>query len=191
LTLRFVTPLALYRRQSPDEKEQVKDYWRPTQLQSPVYVIFEATSQLPPRPITDFLVGLFFKYVQLNCFYIGEGWIKEKLDICYNQVTDFAASDVSWVCAIFIVLAIGTQVAHMEADRAEVTSDTPEDLNLCSEDAVGVVFYHVACKLIPDVLTIASHESVQPFYFLRLIRYHFPPAGWPIPTWVSQLRWRS
>jgi hypothetical protein len=114
-------------------------------------------SQLPPRPIADFLVALFFKYVQINCFYIEEQWIKHKLNICYDPATNFAAGDAPWVCTIFTVLAIGTQVAHMEADK----SAGPADLNRSSEDSVGVVFYHVACRLIVDVITIASHDSVQ------------------------------
>jgi hypothetical protein len=128
--------------------------------------------QLPPRPIADFLITMFFKYVEINSFYMERRWIQQKVDLCYSSTTTYTASDFPWVCSVFVVLAIGTQVAHMEDEASKPDADTTDELNLCSEDSVGLIFYHVACKLIPDVLLVASNESVQ--VFLLLATYSLP-----------------
>ncbi|KAJ6100226.1 hypothetical protein N7467_001761 [Penicillium canescens] len=151
---------------------RVKEYWRPTQLQSSPEVITNSMTQLPPKAIADFLVSMFFKYAEINSFYMERKWIEEKVGLCYNHTTNYSASDFPWVCSVFAVLAIGTQVAHMEDEKPKPDSETADDLTLCSEDSVGLVFYHVACKLIPDVLLVASHESVQ--VFLLLATYSLP-----------------
>ncbi|OQD81597.1 hypothetical protein PENANT_c026G08915 [Penicillium antarcticum] len=151
---------------------QVKEYWRPTQLQSSPEDIRNCMNQLPPRAIADFLVTMFFKYAEVNSFYMERRWIEEKVSLCYDHATNYSANDFPWVCSVFAVLAIGTQVAHMEDEKPKLDSEIADELSLCSEDSVGLVFYHVACKLIPDVLLVASHESVQ--VFLLLATYSLP-----------------
>ncbi|CAG8063103.1 unnamed protein product [Penicillium olsonii] len=151
---------------------QVKEYWRPTQLQSSPQTLVDSMTQLPPKPIADFLIGIFFKYAEINSFYMERRWIEEKAEICYNPQTVYNASDFPWVCSVFAVLAIGIQLAHMEDKVPESDTDPTDELRLCSEDSVGLVFYHVACRLIPDVLLVASHESVQAF--LLLATYSLP-----------------
>ncbi|KAJ5342619.1 hypothetical protein N7541_011743 [Penicillium brevicompactum] len=144
----------------------------PLATQSSPQTLVESMTQLPPRPIADFLINLFFKYVEINSFYMEREWIEEKIDICYNPSTIYGASDFPWVCSVFAALAIGTQVAHMEEDLPKTDTNSTDELRLCSEDSVGLVFYHVACRLIPDVLLVASHESVQ--VFLLLATYCLP-----------------
>ncbi|KAJ5519456.1 transcriptional regulator family: Fungal Specific TF [Penicillium expansum] len=151
---------------------RVKEYWRPTQLQSSPEVIVETMIHLPPRPIADFLINMFFKYAEINSFYMERKWIEEKVVLCYSSTTKYTAIDFPWVCSVFVVLAIGTQLAHMEDEKPNPESEITEELNLCSEDSVGLGFYHAACKLIPDVLLVASHESVQ--VFLLLATYSLP-----------------
>ena len=63
-------------------------------------------------------------------------------------------------------------MAHMDDDSHGPTSDELAELSDCSEDSVGLVFYHVASKLIPDVFLAASYESVQAFLLL---------AAWALP----------
>ncbi|RDW68986.1 Zn(II)2Cys6 transcription factor [Aspergillus mulundensis] len=153
----------LRRRIGRIERFGIKEYWRPTQLQSSTHLVSAAVSHLPPRSITEFLLSMFFKYATLNVFYIEESWIKERVARCYNSAAVYSLADTPWVCSLFAVLAIGTQVAHMEGEQAEA-----EDSTLCSEDSVGLSLYHTACRLIPDVLLVASHESVQAFLLLAL-----------------------
>lgn len=126
---------------------------------------------LPPYHIAQFLVKLFFKYVQLNCFFIEEEWILAKVQHSYSEAPEFSASDVSWVCSLFAVLAIGTQVAHMESGSSLIT-ESEEDLTMCSEDDVGKIFFHTAHSLVPDVMALASQESVQAC--LLLAKYAMP-----------------
>jgi hypothetical protein len=118
------------------------------------------------------LIGVFFRYEELNSFYLEKSWIQEKSAICYNPGTVYTVNDIPWMCTFFAVLAIGTQMAHMEEDHPEQNSEVLEDLNDCSEDSVGLVFYHVASKLVPDVFLAASYESVQAFLLL---------AAWALP----------
>ncbi|KAL2802182.1 fungal-specific transcription factor domain-containing protein [Aspergillus granulosus] len=157
---------------SPIERFGVKEYWRPTQLQSSTHMASQVMSHLPPRPIAVFLISMFFKYSEGNVFYMEESWLQERLDRCYNQSTDYSLSDIPWVCSVFAVLAIGTQVAHME-DQSAAT----EDLNLCSEDSVGLSLYHIACRLVPDVILVASYESVQAFLLLALYALPLSTGG--------------
>ena len=63
-------------------------------------------------------------------------------------------------------------MAHMEDDQSSPESSATDEATVCSEDSVGLGFYHVACKLVPDVILVASHESVQAF--LLLATYALP-----------------
>ncbi|OJJ46776.1 hypothetical protein ASPZODRAFT_132928 [Penicilliopsis zonata CBS 506.65] len=145
------------------------EYWRATHLQLPPAVVSSSISFLPPLPIAEFLTEIFFKYVQNNYFFVEETWLKGKLKVCYEQPSEVSASDASWVCSVLMILAIGTQFAHMEAQDS---GPLAEDLSFCSEDNVGITFYHTACRLIPDVITLASLESVQAC--LLLAEYTLP-----------------
>ncbi|KAJ5994536.1 hypothetical protein N7451_010260 [Penicillium sp. IBT 35674x] len=146
----------------------VKEYWRATHLQSSNHTVAEAITHLPPRPIAEFLVGVFFKYTEVNSFYVEKGWMQEKLQLCYSPLTDLTAADIPWVCSVFAVLAIGTQFTHMEEDRSNPDSSLSEEIAFCSEDSVGLGFFHVACKLGHDVILAASYESVQAFLLLAV-----------------------
>ncbi|KAJ5925044.1 hypothetical protein N7454_007683 [Penicillium verhagenii] len=147
---------------------EVKEYWRATHLQSSIHSITEAITHLPPKPIAEFLVGVFFKYTEVNSFYIEKGWMREKLQLCYNPLADLTAADIPWVCSVFAVLAIGTQFAHMEEDRSNTDTNISEEIAICFEDSVGLGFFHVACRLVPDVILAASYESVQAFLLLAV-----------------------
>lgn len=130
-------------------------------------------AQLPPEPIAAFLLGVFFKYAEGNAFYLEKAWAHEKLQLCYDVTSELSANDIPWLCSLFSVLAIGTQMAHMEDDRSNPNSGEPEEATVCVEDSVGLVFYHVASKLVPDVILAASYESVQAFVLL---------ATWALPV---------
>ncbi|KAJ5645939.1 hypothetical protein N7490_002311 [Penicillium lividum] len=136
----------------------VKEYWRATHLQSSLHTVAEAITQLPPRLIAEFLVGLFFQYTEVNSFYVERRWLQEKLQLCYNPSTAFTAADTPWVCTIFAVLAIGTQFAHMEEDRSGPDSTLSEEIAICSEDSQPLT---KACK---------------PSFFSPYTRFRFPVA---------------
>ncbi|KAL4924936.1 Zn(II)2Cys6 transcription factor [Aspergillus undulatus] len=169
----------LRRRVSQIDRFGVKEYWRPTQLQSSLHLVSQTLPHLPPRQITDFLITMFFKYATGNLFYVEESWIQERVERAYNpSMCAYALGDIPWVCSLFAVLAVGTQVAHMEGYSTSTSSPGVQgaaqginidiDLDPCSEDSVGLSLYHIACRLVPDVLLVASHESVQAFLLLAL-----------------------
>ncbi|KAH8689523.1 putative C6 transcription factor [Talaromyces proteolyticus] len=149
-----------------DNSEAVpfEERWRGTQLQSGSSLVSAAITCLPPRYVADFLVSAAFKYAKTNNFYIEEDWLRDKLAICYNNPSSLTSVDAASVCAILMILAIGTQFAHMESPTPvnKITREgSANDDHRFSEDEVGLTFYHFASKLLPDIIATASVRSVQ------------------------------
>ncbi|RAH48976.1 Zn(II)2Cys6 transcription factor [Aspergillus brunneoviolaceus CBS 621.78] len=146
------------------ETEPFEERWRATQLQSGSTLVSTSVTCLPPRFVADFLVQIFFKYAQTNNFYVEEDWLKDKLNICYTDPSSLSSKDAGTVCAILMVLAVGTQFAHMESatpvNRLSSNSAFADDHHF-SEDDVGLTFYQFASKLLPDIIATASVRSVQ------------------------------
>ncbi|CAG7939185.1 unnamed protein product [Penicillium olsonii] len=152
---------------APDATSEVEPFeerWRSTQLQSASPAVSASITCLPPRYVADFLVQIFFKYAQTNNFYIEEDWLIEKLGICYTDPDSLSFDDAGAVCCILMVLAVGTQFAHMESstpmNRLPSGSTANQDHHF-SEDEVGLTFYQFASKLLPDIIATASVRSVQ------------------------------
>ncbi|KAL4804331.1 fungal-specific transcription factor domain-containing protein [Aspergillus unguis] len=144
------------------ETEPFEERWRATQLQSGAVVSASVTC-LPPRFVADFLVQMFFKYAQTNNFYVEEDWLKDKLNTCYTNPGSLSCNDAGAVCSILMVLAIGTQFAHMESATPvnRLNSNPASDDHGFSEDEVGLTFYQFASRLLPDIIASASIRSVQ------------------------------
>ncbi|KAL5358531.1 fungal-specific transcription factor domain-containing protein [Aspergillus floccosus] len=146
------------------ETEPFEERWRTTQLQSGSSQVSASITCLPPRFVADFLVQIFFKYAQTNNFYVEEDWLREKLNVCYTNPSSLSCNDAGSVCSILMVLAVGTQFAHMESatpvNRLSVDPAALEDHHF-SEDEVGLTFYQFASKLLPDIIATASIRSVQ------------------------------
>jgi hypothetical protein len=106
---------------------------------------------------------VFFKYAEGNAFFLEKTWIHEKLQLCYDVTTQFSANDIPWLCSLFSVLAIGTQMAHMEDDRSNPNPGELEEAAVCVEDSVGLVSYHAASRLVPDVILAASLRKCAVF----------------------------
>ncbi|ROW02429.1 hypothetical protein VMCG_06016 [Cytospora schulzeri] len=159
---------------------RILEYWRATQLQSPKSLVQSVLSCLPPRAVANFLVQVYFQFAQVNCFYVEEAWLWKKLDFLYEAPGHVTSEDSTWVCSVLMVLAIGTQFAHMAAGPpGDSSSETGDDGRVKtpaftpdSDSDVGVTFYQMASKLIPDIITIASMESVQAC--LLLAHYALP-----------------
>lgn len=148
--------------QASTEVEPFEERWRATQLQSGSPLVSASITCLPPRYVADFLVQIFFKYAQTNNFYVEEDWLCDKLNICYTNPSELSSDDAGAVCAILMVLAVGTQFAHMESATPVncIPSDAAQDHHF-SEDEVGLTFYQFASKLLPDIIATASVRSVQ------------------------------
>lgn len=144
---------------------RIMEYWRATQLQSPKTLVQGVLGCLPPRAVSSFLVQIYFQFAQVNCFYVEETWLRKKLDFLYEAPGHVTSEDSAWVCSVLMVLGIGTQFAHMAAgppgDAESSERGTGPLLPGDSDSDIGVTFYQTASKLIPDIITIASMESVR------------------------------
>lgn len=82
---------------------------------------------------------------------------------------------------LFIILAIGTQHAYLDSCTDQPPDGLPNTAasgtGPFSEDAVGVMFYQQACRLVPDVITIASLESVQACLLIGLYTLPLDASG--------------
>ncbi|PVH72904.1 hypothetical protein DL98DRAFT_659773 [Cadophora sp. DSE1049] len=153
------------------QEKVITENWRAKQLQSPASSVFALLQSLPPRHVVDFLVTIYFQYAQTNLSFIDEKFLREKLEVLLDTPSIVAESDAGWVCSVLMVLAIGTQFAHMASGTlTQVNEDKTAEQP--PEDDVGVELYRLACKLIPDVIAIASLESVQAC--LLLAHYALP-----------------
>ncbi|PCG96189.1 Transcription factor [Penicillium occitanis (nom. inval.)] len=152
---------------APEEREETlpfEERWRSTHLESGSSSVSAAIACLPPRYVAEFLINVANKYAKTNNFYVEEDWLRDKLAICYNNPDSLTSVDAASVCAILMLLAIGTQFAHMASptpvnkiNREESATDD----HRFSEDEVGLTFYHFASKLLPDIIATASVRSVQ------------------------------
>ncbi|POS72316.1 hypothetical protein DHEL01_v209287, partial [Diaporthe helianthi] len=177
-------PHAGSRSGAPPPKKGMKilEYWRATQLQSHKSLVQSVISCLPPRAVANFLVQVYFRHAQVNCFYVEESWLRKKLEFLYEAPGHVNSEDSAWVCSVLMVLAIGTQFAHMaagapednlsEPDVPERDGQKPSGGPPDTDSDVGVTFYQMASKLIPDIITMASMESVQAC--LLLAHYALP-----------------
>ncbi|KAH7411411.1 c6 zinc finger domain-containing protein [Cadophora sp. MPI-SDFR-AT-0126] len=153
------------------QKRTITENWRAKQLQSPASNVFALLQSLPPPHVVDFLVVIYFQYAQTNTSFIDQKFLREKLAVLLDTPSIVAESDAGWVCSVLMVLAIGAQFAHMASGPLTQVNEN-ETAEQPPEDDVGVELYRLACKLIPDVIAIASFESVQAC--LLLAHYALP-----------------
>ncbi|KAK1983005.1 fungal-specific transcription factor domain-containing protein [Colletotrichum cereale] len=163
---------------APDgPKTQFKEYYRPEELQSSSNTV-ASLSSLPPRYVADFLVHAFFNHAETSYFYVERRWLNEKLDLVYENSASLTRRDVGTVCMILIIFAIGTQYAYLDS-RSERGGPpgAAVDSSPFSEDTIGIMFYQQACRLVPDVITISSLESVQACLLIGLYTLPLDASG--------------
>jgi len=152
-------------------KPKYVEYWRATQLQGSGSRVRDILNIIPPKSIAIFLARMYFSFAQTNSFFVHEPWLYDKLNLLYEEPETVTANSTTCVCSIVLVLAIGTQFAHMgSGDLAVTTAGNGEDEIM--EREAGTVFYEAATTLLPDVITMASLESVQAC--LLLAHYTLP-----------------
>ncbi|KAI8221417.1 hypothetical protein K4K53_007469, partial [Colletotrichum sp. SAR 10_77] len=158
-------------------KTQFKEYYRPEELQSTSNTV-ASLSSLPPRYVADFLVHAFFNHAETSYFYVERHWLQEKLDVVYENPGSLTRRDVGTMCIILIVFAIGTQYAYLDSrdERGRVPT-APAESSPFSEDTIGIMFYQQACRLVPDVITISSLESVQACLLIGLYTLPLDASG--------------
>ncbi|KAF7542597.1 hypothetical protein G7046_g10141 [Stylonectria norvegica] len=154
-----------------------KEYYRAEELQSTSNTL-TSLAALPPRYVAEFLIQAFYKHAETNYFYLDRGWLTEQIDNIYSNPAGLNRREVGTVCMIWIILAIGTQYAYLDSRpmRGDHAKSIAEPSPF-SEDAIGVMFYQQACKLVPDVLTVASLESVQAILLIGIYTLPLDASG--------------
>ena len=136
---------------------EIQDYWRADNLQCSETIRQLSVTSLPPWDVATFLLKMYFDYAQTNSFFVEKDWATERLKQLYGSINTLGADDGAWVCAVLMILAIGSQFAHMGGGL----QNTAIAVDGASDDAVSITLYRLAARFIPDTLVIASLESVQ------------------------------
>ncbi|ETS79378.1 hypothetical protein PFICI_09231 [Pestalotiopsis fici W106-1] len=147
-----------------------------TQLQ--LDALNDALSCLPPQPIAKFLLEVFFRYIQTSIYYVEEKWIYETLDRCCSRSLDNGPDDSPTVCILLMVMACGTQFAHMESSSIsrDTTQGHPKPSHF-SEDDIGQTFHGAARKLLPYIIVSPSFQSVQALLMMATYNFSLDPSG--------------
>ncbi|KAJ5804932.1 hypothetical protein N7474_010819 [Penicillium riverlandense] len=133
----------------------------------------------PPKDIAQFLVDVFLRYTQTNIYYVEETWVYDFLDICYTHPSSLVSSeDAASICTILMVMACGTQFAHMESFRlnGQVSNESSTTVHF-SEDDIGRKFHQAACSLMPYVIIAGSFRSVQACLMMATYNFSLDSAG--------------
>lgn len=115
-----------------------------------------------------------------NYFYVDRDWLFTKLDTAYSSSSSLGQNDAGTMCTIFCIFAIGTHYAHLEANDGDTTGSFthhPSNVTPFTGESASLVFYHEACRLLPDVITIASLESVQACLILAVFALPLDASG--------------
>lgn len=112
------------------------------------------------------------KFSQTNYFYFDEATFREKLDFYYSNTRPPSINDAGWICTLLMTFAVGTQFAS-NSTPSGATSATES----ISDDQIGVELYRFSCRLIPDLITVASVETVQAFLLMGVYTMPIDTAG--------------
>ncbi|RAL13362.1 Zn(II)2Cys6 transcription factor [Aspergillus homomorphus CBS 101889] len=143
--------------------DTVRGTHRATGLQSSTSVVSSAMAYFPPRDIADFLTETFLQYAQTNYFYFDERTLRQKMDHYYSNEHALTIHDAGWIGTLLMTFAIGTQFAYMQTKPIQMSPHVPSEI---PDDRVGLELYRFSCRLIPDLVTVASVETVQAFLLL-------------------------
>lgn len=138
----------------------------------------EAIGCFPPPQIARFLADVFFRYLQTSIYYVEEAWVYEFLDRFSHSSDDLDPEDLPSICTVLLVMACGTQFAHMESfqltEQMAVDSATPPHF---SEDDIGSQFHQASRKLMPHVLAMPSPRAVQACLMMATYNFSLDSAG--------------
>lgn len=144
-------------------------------------VVANAAAFFPPQPVADFLINIFFDYAQTNYSYVDEQNLRDRLRNFYLDQDPIKTRDSPWVCTTLMVFAIATQFAHLSSSQHDDSRPGTEDPELedlaalSPDDNAALKFYHAAKTLVPDVIVLASIESVQAFLLLGVYTLPIDP----------------
>ncbi|KAI9043783.1 fungal specific transcription factor domain-containing protein [Aspergillus affinis] len=155
------------------DSETTNAFYRATSLQSSNSFVTSSRIYFPPRDVAEFLTDTFLQFAQTNYFYFDETTFRQKMDFYYTTDRPFKIEDTGWICTLLMAFAIGTQFAYMQTMPTQ-NKPPPEEM---PDDHIGLELYRFSCRLIPDLITIASVESVQAFLLLGVYTLPIDTSG--------------
>ncbi|RSL39773.1 hypothetical protein CEP53_013819 [Fusarium sp. AF-6] len=165
----------------PSPETAVEESNPSTHLLSRDAVVLEAVSLFPPAHSALILLNVFFEFAQTNYFYVDEETLRQRLDEFYSSSSRVGINDAPWVCTALMVFALGMQFAHLyqPSSRSSCGVLMREAYSVCQtmDDALALTFYRKASNMIPDILAMASLESIQAFLLLGIYVLPIDPAG--------------
>jgi hypothetical protein len=109
----------------------------------------------------------------MNYFYLDELMFRSSVEQFYKVPCTLTPQDAPRVCTVLMVFAIGAQFSHLQGGERYRRQMIQED-HVWMDDALALMFFRQAFKLVPDVLAIGSLESVQA---LLLMGFYLLPLG--------------
>jgi hypothetical protein len=149
---------------------------QPTDIQLAAF--YEAVNCFPPQQISQFLLDVFFRYIQTSIYYVEESWAYGFLDRMYSDCSALGLEDISELCMFLMLIACGTQFAHLESFQlTEHMANDPSTPPYFSEDDIGQKFHQAARGLVSYIMTIPSIRSVQAFLLLATYNFSLDSHG--------------
>lgn len=144
-----------------------------SQLLSHDITVVEAASVFPDFEAASRLMSTFFEFGQMNYFYVDELDFQSSLEEFYSKPCNLTAKDAPWVCVVLMVFAVGSQFLHLKGEDRSSTQMAEID-HVWLDDALALMYFRQASKLVPDVLAIGSLQSLQA---LLLMGFYLLPLG--------------
>jgi len=136
---------------------------------------------VPPRPVATFLTNVFFNHATSVYYYVDRRWFHDILDNIYTNPVSLRSKDVTAICVVLMVLAVGTQYVHLESpDRHKTHSTgvaTDSEIQSSWELEIGSGFYRQVAKLLSEVIHAGSLLSVQALLLLGLYSLPIDASG--------------
>ncbi|KAL3440279.1 putative fungal-specific transcription factor [Aspergillus insuetus] len=154
--------------------EATSDTHRASALHSSASAVSSAIAYFPPREIAEFLLDTFLQFAQTNYDYFDESSFRTKMDYYYSCQSPLTIHDTGWLCTLLMTFAIGSQFAYMKTEQSNMTAHIPPET---TDDRIGLELYRFSCRLIPDMISVASVETVQGFLLLGVYTLPIDTSG--------------
>ncbi|CAN9215892.1 unnamed protein product [Alternaria alternata] len=167
--------------QNLENVTRVPDFIRVGEADPTSTSISDILAVMPPRPVATFLTNVFFNYATSVYYYVDRRWFDETLDNIYAKPVSLRSKDVTAICVVLMVLAVGTQYVHLESPDRHKTSSTgvatDSEVQSSWELEIGSGFYRQVAKLLSEVIHAGSLLSVQVLLLLGLYSLPIDASG--------------
>ncbi|KAG9196056.1 hypothetical protein G6011_01177 [Alternaria panax] len=167
--------------QNLESVTRVPDFIRVGEADPASTSISDILAVVPPRPVATFLTNVFFLHAISVYYYVDRRWLDDILDNIYTNPVSLRPKDVTAICVVLMVLAVGTQYVHLESpDRHKTYSTgvvTDSEVQSSWELEIGSSFYRRVAKLLSEFIHAGSLLSVQVLLLLGLYSLPIDASG--------------